>query len=232
MSTRSPLVTLLADEAPSATFPPFVRARSTTYRVQLVTKRAVDVIGAGILLLVSAPILLVAGLVIRLTSPGPVLFRQERVGLGGATFTMAKLRTMVVRRADVIDLAEVYDCENAVCTKRPEDPRVTPVGRFLRRSSLDELPQLWNVLVGDMSLVGPRPVVRYMLEPYPAVGEARARMRPGLTGLWQVLDRSASESVLAMAAADLTYVRRFSLLLDARILRATIPACLRGEGAI
>ncbi len=160
-----------------------------------------------------------------------MVFRQERVGKDGRPFIMWKFRTMVADQSSRLALSDIYDHGRALLLKRVGDPRVTGVGRVLRRTSIDELPQLFNVLVGDMSLVGPRPLMAYMLEPYRELSDERSRMRPGMTGLWQVSDRSTCDSAPAMAPADLGYVRRFSLLLDARILLATIPACLSGKGA-
>jgi lipopolysaccharide/colanic/teichoic acid biosynthesis glycosyltransferase len=197
----------------------------------LVLKRVVDVLGGLALLVLVSPVLLAAAVAIRVSSPGPVFFRQQRVGRAGRPFTILKLRTMVLDQAAVMDLSQVFDYERGLFTKRPDDPRVTKVGRLLRRTSGDELPQLLNVLRGDMSLIGPRPVVDYMLRPFPDISAERCRMKPGITGLWQVLDRHAHQSVEVMAAADLAYVRRFSLSLDLRIALRTIPVWLRGDGA-
>jgi lipopolysaccharide/colanic/teichoic acid biosynthesis glycosyltransferase len=198
-----------------------------------IVKRTVDITVAVVSLVVLAPILLAAALAVKLTSPGPVVFAQHRVGRDERHFTAYKLRTMVVDQDRVLDLAAVERAARAgVLTKLTDDPRVTPVGKVLRRTSIDELPQLFNVVKGDMSLVGPRPLVPFMLAPFPDLSRQRSVVRPGLTGLWQVSDRGANTTALDMAELDLRYVRSLRLRLDLRILLATIPACIRGSGAM
>lgn len=201
-------------------------------RARLVVKRGMDVVGATVLLLLTLPVLAAAAAAVRLGDRGPALFRQERVGLDGRLFTIYKLRTMVVDQDAVIDRA-VYEAREraGLLTKLPNDPRVTTVGRWLRRSSVDELPQLFNVLRGDMSLVGPRPLVTLQLDPFPEISRERCRMRPGLTGPWQISDRTRFESVETTAEADLDYVRHYRVWRDLWIMLATVPACLRG-GAV
>jgi lipopolysaccharide/colanic/teichoic acid biosynthesis glycosyltransferase len=196
-------------------------------------RRAMDIVGAGVLLVLLSPVLLAAALAIRLTSRGPILFRQERVGRGERIFMVVKLRTMVVNHAKVIDIARVEAlAKDGVLTKSENDPRITRVGRFLRRTSVDELPQLWNVLTGDMSLIGPRPLIPFMLAPYPELRRVRCTVRPGLTGLWQVSTRSDNTTALAMADADLEYIATRSLRGDMAILVRTVPAILKGSGAM
>jgi len=196
-------------------------------------KRLFDIVASGSLLVVVSPLLAVAALAIRLTSRGPVLFRQERVGAEEQPFAVLKLRTMVVDQERVVDLTQVQALEReGVLTKFEDDPRVTRVGRVLRRTSVDELPQLWNVLVGEMSLVGPRPLLPFMLEPYPALRRARCAVRPGLTGLWQVSQRNDNTTALGMAAADLQYISEPSVRQDALILLRTVPALIKGTGAM
>jgi lipopolysaccharide/colanic/teichoic acid biosynthesis glycosyltransferase len=196
-------------------------------------KRLFDLVGAGAILLLVSPVLLAAAIAIRLTSRGPVLFRQERVGRDEDIFLMIKFRTMVVNQAKVIDLAAVEArAREGVLTKMEDDPRITRVGRFLRRTSIDELPQLWNVVQGDMSLIGPRPLLPFMLEPYPDLRRARSMVRPGLTGLWQVSTRSDNTTALGMADADLEYVANHNLRGDMKILWRTVPAILKGSGAM
>jgi lipopolysaccharide/colanic/teichoic acid biosynthesis glycosyltransferase len=196
-------------------------------------KRAIDFIGASLILMLVSPILLLAALAVRLTSKGPVLFRQERVGRDESIFMMIKFRTMIVNQAKVIDLAAVEaKAKDGVLTKMEDDPRITRVGKFLRRTSIDELPQLWNVVQGDMSLIGPRPLVPFMLAPYPDLRRARSMVRPGLTGLWQVSTRSDNTTALGMADADLEYVANHTLRGDLKILWRTVPAIVKGSGAM
>ena len=195
-----------------------------------VAKAVFDRVLATTGLVVLLPIMLVIGLVVRLTSRGPALFRQVRVGLGGRHFVMWKFRTMTAdaeaRLADVIHLNE-YD---GVLFKIRDDPRITSVGRMLRRWSLDELPQLWNVLRGDMSIVGPRPPLPTEVERYDHHVRRRLLVKPGLTGLWQVGGR-AGVSWDEAVRLDLYYVENWSLSMDAMILGKTFTAVLRGHGA-
>jgi exopolysaccharide production protein ExoY len=196
-------------------------------------RRMIDVVGAGLLLLLFSPVIAAAAIAIWITSRGPVLFWQERVGKGERIFMVVKLRTMVVNHAQVIDIARVEAlARDGVLAKSEDDPRITRVGRFLRRTSIDELPQLWNVLTGDMSLIGPRPLVPFMLAPYPELRRVRCTVRPGLTGLWQVSTRSDNTTALAMADADLEYIATRSLRGDLSILARTVPAILKGSGAM
>ena len=198
--------------------------------MKLVVKRAFDVFVAGAMLLLAAPVLGVAAALIRLTSPGPVFFRQVRCGLHGRRFAMLKLRTMYEdaeqRRAE---LAHLNECSGPVFKIR-NDPRVTPVGRLLRRYSIDELPQLWNVIRGDMSLVGPRPPIPGEVDQYHPFQRRRLSMRPGLTCLWQVQGRSEI-GFEDWVKLDLEYIDGWSLGRDLRILARTLPAVLRGTGA-
>jgi exopolysaccharide production protein ExoY len=196
-------------------------------------RRMIDVVGAGLLLVLFSPVLAAAAIAIWITSRGPVLFWQERVGKGERVFMVVKLRTMVVNHAQVIDIARVEAlARDGVLAKSEDDPRITRVGRFLRRTSIDELPQLWNVLTGDMSLIGPRPLIPFMLAPYPELRRVRCTVRPGLTGLWQVSTRSDNTTALAMADADLEYIATRSLRGDLSILARTVPAILKGSGAM
>jgi exopolysaccharide biosynthesis polyprenyl glycosylphosphotransferase len=195
-----------------------------------VLKNAFDLCAGGLLLLVLAPFLAAVAVAVKLSSPGPVLFRQTRVGVDGRDFTMFKFRSMVPdaerRRADLVDLSDGND----MLFKMRNDPRVTRVGAVLRRFSLDELPQLFNVVRGDMSLVGPRPPLPEEVAGYSDDAARRLRVRPGLTGLWQVSGRSDlswEESLLL----DLRYVDNWSLVLDLAILWRTGRAVLRGAGA-
>ncbi|WP_127360612.1 sugar transferase [Actinacidiphila soli] len=192
-------------------------------------KRVVDVMGAAVLIVLLAPVLLAAIVAIRLDSRGPVLFRQRRTGRHGREFFVLKLRTMRVGSERQRQALSASNETDGHLFKIREDPRITSTGRWLRRFSLDELPQLFNVLMGHMSLVGPRPLP---LEDSAFTGEARHRLlvRPGLTGLWQISGRSDlswDESL----RLDLTYVDTWSLRLDLLILARTPAAVLRGDGA-
>lgn len=203
-------------------------------------KRVLDVVVAALLLVCLIPVLLVCALAIRLDSPGPVLFRQRRVGAGGKAFTMLKFRTMradadpALHRAFVTAFIQGKAAPEAKqgsqLYKLVRDPRVTRVGGWLRQSSLDELPQLWNVVRGDMSLVGPRPPLPYEVVEYSRTHLQRLAVTPGITGLWQVSGRS-STTFEEMVALDLEYIRKRSLVLDIRILLATIPALLSTKNA-
>lgn len=193
-------------------------------------KRAMDIAGAITGLLVGAPLMLVLALMIKFTSPGPVIFRQKRGGLAGRPFTLYKFRTMV-RDAEErkVHLRHLNERTGAAFKIR-NDPRITRVGRFLRRLSLDELPQFYNVLKGDMSLVGPRPLPVAEEIEYTAWQRARLSVKPGLTGIWQISsrDRSCFDHWVRL---DLQYIRGMSFWLDVKILLMTLPAVLSRRGA-
>ena len=197
-------------------------------RGQLLVKRALDIVLSAVLLVLAAPLLLVAAVAIRFNSPGPLLFSQIRWGWRERHFRFYKLRTM---RADAERLAPMASPDGTL-HKRTNDARVTRVGRMLRRTSIDELPQLWNVLVGDMSLVGPRPLVIPMLTPFPALRRLRCKVRPGLTGLWQVSARGENTHVSAMTRWDMAYLENVGLALDAVIIGRTIGAVASARGAV
>ncbi len=206
-------------------------------------KRAMDIVGGVLALIFFSPLFLVISLVIKLSSKGPILFRQERVGQYGITFTFLKFRTMYSTNDHSIhkeyvkrfisgdeDFEQANRSQNGVY-KITEDPRVTHVGKFLRKSSLDELPQFWNVLKGEMSLVGPRPPIRYELESYDIWHRRRVlEAKPGITGLWQVHGRSKT-TFEDMVRLDLRYAQMWSLWLDIKILIRTPQAVFSGEGA-
>ena len=200
-------------------------------RVQLLLKRVFDGAAAAVFLLVLAPALLLVALLVRFSSRGPVIFRQSRVGYRETAFVMYKFRSMRLEHDLNLASAQQIAAAHGLLVKGENDPRVTPIGRCLRSTSLDELPQLFNVLNGDMSLVGPRPLVPFMLEPYPEFRKARALVQPGITGLWQVRDRERNTSAVPMMPHDLEYIRRFSLILDLGILLRTPFVAGSGKGA-
>ncbi|MGY1671011.1 sugar transferase [Geodermatophilus sp. SYSU D00710] len=198
--------------------------------VRRLTKVAFDRASASLGLLLLLPVLLAVAAAVRVTSHGPVLFKQERVGRDGRPFRMLKFRTMVVGAEHMVDDLAAQTDGNGVLFKKKADPRVTPVGRVLRRFSIDELPQLLNVLKGDMSLVGPRPPLQREVEQYGYDMHRRFLVKPGLTGLWQVSGRSDlswDDSV----RIDVRYVENWSLTFDFMILWKTVGAVLRGSGA-
>jgi len=195
----------------------------------LATKRAIDVVGAGCFALAALPLMLLIAIVIRFDSPGNAFFTQERVGRDGRRFRVAKFRTMGKgadeRRATLMSLSS-----DPNWLKLDSDPRITRFGRVLRLTSLDELPQLWNVLRGEMSLVGPRPLIPTEDARLSGRAERRRQATPGLTGLWQVTGRTHL-TFDQMVELDLEYVERRSIGLDLRVLLKTVPAVLFRRGA-
>ena len=211
---------------------PFLTFTTTpSNEAQLALKRALDVALSVMVLTLALPVIGVASLLIKLTSPGSVLFKQRRIGLNGRIFTLYKFRTMIEdaheRREEVAHLNEM----NGPAFKMKSDPRVTPVGRWLRRFSLDEIPQLWNVLKGDMSLVGPRPPIPEEVASYHRWHRRRLSMKPGLTCLWQISGRNEIQDFDHWMKLDLQYIDNWSPSLDFKILLRTIPAVLSGKGA-
>lgn len=210
-----------------------------TPRASDIAMRALDIAVSAVALIVLAPFLLIVTILVRLDSRGPAIFRQERIGRDLKPFRVAKFRTMRVgvaadpHRAYVEKM--IREESEAEGRQKPmmklrEDPRITKIGHFLRRTSIDELPQLWNVLRGEMSLVGPRPPIRYEVDAYPARAYRRMAVRPGLTGLWQVRGRSLT-TFSEMIDLDNEYVERRSLLLNLKIIFLTVPTVLHGKGA-
>jgi lipopolysaccharide/colanic/teichoic acid biosynthesis glycosyltransferase len=203
-------------------------------------KRTLDVVGALFALLVLSPLMLVVALAVRLTSPGPAIYRQQRMGQGGVPFTMFKFRSMRTDMDDKVHrefVAKLIDGKThaagaeAGTFKMKADPRITRIGRFIRKTSIDELPQFYNVLRGDMSLVGPRPPVLYEAERYKAWHRRRVlELKPGLTGIWQVEGRSRV-TFDEMVRMDLRYLRQCSLQFDLGILLRTVVVVLRCDGA-
>jgi exopolysaccharide biosynthesis polyprenyl glycosylphosphotransferase len=197
-------------------------------------KRSLDLSLSLMLLIAIAPILILTAILIKVTSPGPVLFVQRRIGMSKRTFNIYKFRTMVMNAEDKLSEIEHLNEVSGPVFKIKNDPRLTPIGKFLRKTSIDELPQLINVVSGDMSLVGPRPLQLRDYELFTEAGEdwqrCRFSVRPGITCLWQVNGRSSLPFHKWMEL-DLQYVRNWSLWLDLQILAKTIPAVLRGSGA-
>jgi len=222
---------------------PDLSERASKKRLPIVVKRAIDVLGSALLLLILSPILAAIAFAIKLTSKGPVIFEQERLGQFGTKFKCLKFRTMYTDNdpkihreyvqnfiAGQTKVAESNGSEPAVY-KLTNDPRVTAVGRFLRKTSLDEFPQFWNVLRGEMSLVGPRPPITYEFEMYDYWHRRRVlELKPGITGLWQVNGRSRT-CFDDMVRLDLRYSQTWSLWLDFKILLATPLAVFAGDGA-
>jgi lipopolysaccharide/colanic/teichoic acid biosynthesis glycosyltransferase len=193
-------------------------------------KRVLDILAALVALPFALPVVAVAALLIKLDSPGPVFHRAIRVGRGGRKFTFLKLRSMQEDAEELRGLLLHLNQAQGPAFKLHNDPRVTRVGKILRKTSLDELPQLWHVLAGDMSLVGPRPPFPEEVEKYEPWMLKRLSVRPGLTCLWQIRGRS-DLSFDEWMRLDIEYVDRCSFLLDAKILLLTVPAVLSARGA-
>ncbi len=196
---------------------------------RLLIKRAFDVLAAAAGLLVLWPVMLLVIILIRITSPGPAIFSQIRCGLNGRRFVLYKFRSMC-RNAEELKPQLMHLSGKRTAFKIPNDPRLTPIGRWLRKFSIDEWPQLWNVLRGDMSLVGPRPAVPDEVERYERWQRRRLRMRPGLTCLWALAGRDALDFETWMRM-DMEYIDNWSLSLDSRILIQTVPRVIIGKGA-
>jgi exopolysaccharide biosynthesis polyprenyl glycosylphosphotransferase len=205
---------------------------SSLTRVSMTAKRTLDLVGAAVLLVAFSPIMIAFAVALKLESRGPVFFRQPRAGRGDGEFALIKFRSMYVdaerRKAE---LQKLNESDDGVMFKIREDPRVTKVGRVMRRFSIDELPQLFNVLTGDMSLVGPRPLIHEESAALETEWHLRRReLRPGLTGPWQIYGRSQSP-FQEMVRFDYQYVSGWSLARDIELLLATVPAVLSGRGA-
>jgi exopolysaccharide biosynthesis polyprenyl glycosylphosphotransferase len=197
--------------------------------VGLALKRLIDVVGAAVLMVVLSPLMALVALAIKLDSKGPILFRQERVGLHGRPIKVVKFRSMCADAEQRLGELRDHNEINGHAFKLANDPRTTRVGRILRRLSLDELPQLWNVLRGQMSLVGPRPPLPSEVANYDVWHRRRLSMKPGMTGLWQVRARSSPEFD-HWVEQDLEYIDSWSLWLDFKIIARTVPAVLSGTG--
>lgn len=230
----APSVTDVARERvtirPVAGLPLVHLERPQSLEASRAAKRAFDLLGATVILLAALPVMAIAALAVRRADGGPVLFRQDRVGRDGQTFSMLKFRTMVTDAEELLADLAAEGSEDAVLFKMADDPRVTRPGRWLRRTSIDELPQLVNVLRGEMSLVGPRPALPREVSRYEGDVARRLRVRPGMTGLWQVSGRSdlSWEDTVRL---DLYYVDNWSLVQDLAILARTLRAVVGSDGA-
>ncbi|MEA3349281.1 MAG: sugar transferase, partial [Chloroflexota bacterium] len=193
-------------------------------------KRTLDIVGALVGLILSAPLLLLASIAIKLDSRGPIFFTQKRAGENGKPFRLFKLRTMVAGAQNQVDQVIAENPLNGPVYKIPNDPRVTPVGKILRRWSLDEIPQFWNVLRGEMSLVGPRPEEAWVVDQYTDRQRQRLAVKPGLTGPMQISGRGELD-MDARLALEIDYINHYSLWEDLSIIIRTIPAVLSGKGA-
>lgn len=198
---------------------------------QHAVKRGLDVLLAGTALLLLLPLLLVIAVLIKLDSTGPVLYTSTRLGKRGKPFTMWKFRSMCPGADGLKGHLQHLNTLQGPVFKMKADPRVTRLGKWLRRASLDELPQLWNIVVGDMALVGPRPPLPEEAADYASWHWRRLDVTPGLTGLWQVEARASEPDFNRWVAYDLRYIDEWSLWLDLRIIARTVPAVLRGHGA-
>ena len=226
-------------EKPFDPFPLFLeqvnqeRRSRTSYNI---AKRSLDLVISLIALIAFAPVMIVIAIAIKSTSKGPVLFRQERIGAGGKSFTFVKFRTMKHKADDSIHKQYVQQLIHGTASsqsdnpdkpmfKLRDDPRITRIGHFLRKTSLDEIPQLFNVIQGSMSLVGPRPPISYEVNAYKSWHMKRLSVKPGITGLWQVSGRSTT-TFDEMVHLDIEYIDNRSVSLDMKILFQTIPAAL------
>ncbi|MEO8710892.1 MAG: sugar transferase [Parafilimonas sp.] len=202
-------------------------------RFHFFVKRIFDITISALLILLFSPILILVALIIKLTSRGAVLYSNERIGLGGDPFKCYKFRSMVkdhsVKHNDHKRALE--HAEKGILLKKKDDSRVTAIGKFIRKTSIDELPQLFNVLFGDMSIVGPRPLVPFMLKPFPEFKQVRSLVRPGITGLWQIRDREHNTSAEFMIEHDTEYIETYTFFLDMKILFETPLVVLSGKGA-
>lgn len=214
-----------------AMLPVYMRSTAEPSAAYLTSKRILDIVVALTCLVVLSPLFLIVALCIKLTDGGPVFFRQRRVGLHGRVFNFIKFRSMVVDAEAMQDeLQKLNKHSNSITFKMCRDPRVTWVGRILRKTSIDEMPQLWNVLIGEMTLVGPRPAVVPEVQRYTIRERRRLGVTPGLTCFWQVSGR-ADLDFQTQVELDVRYIRERSMWLDLKLMLLTIPAVLSGKGA-
>ena len=216
--------------ASGETYEPLVFSRSWDQPFQLVCKRALDMLFSAFLLLLTAPLVLVLGLLVKLTSPGPVFYRWKVVGQNGRPFVGYKIRSMVVNADELKPQLERRNEMTGPVFKIAGDPRITAVGSWMRRYSLDELPQLYSVVKGDMSLVGPRPPLHSEYERFTEYQKQKLAVKPGITCLWQIGGRNEVHDFNEWVRLDLEYIRRWSLWLDVQILLKTLGAVWSGSG--
>jgi lipopolysaccharide/colanic/teichoic acid biosynthesis glycosyltransferase len=213
---------------------PFIEMRAVALRwQQLLVKRVLDLILATMMLILLSPVILGVAVALVVGSPGPVIYGQRRLGRYGRSFRCFKFRSMFTDAEQRLAIDPVLHAEyvrNGFKLPDGQDPRITPLGRVLRRTSLDELPQLWNVIRGEMSLVGPRPIVPAEIRHYQEDGQMLLLLQPGITGLWQVSGRS-NLAYPERTNLELEYVEKWSLAHDLRILAQTVPAVLQRRGA-
>src|SRR6478736_5291543 len=202
-------------------------------RSQVMLKRIFDIVASSLLILFFSPILITVALIIKLTSRGPVLYSNERVGYRGINFRCFKFRSMVSDQSTKKSDYEIAIAgqELGILHKVKNDSRITWIGKIIRKTSIDELPQLFNVLKGDMSIIGPRPLVPFMLKHLPEFKETRCLVRPGITGLWQIRDRANNTSAEFMIEHDSEYIEKYSFWLDVKILIQTPIVVILGQGA-
>lgn len=197
-----------------------------------IIKRLIDIMLSVILIILFSPIMLVVSIIIKISSKGDILYKHVRVGYNNNFFTMFKFRSMKT----ILSLKEIKRINdyqnNGKLYKSDNDPRLTKCGRIIRKTSIDELPQLFNVILGDMSLVGPRPLVPFMADPYPEISSIRTCVKPGITGMWQVFSRNKNTSILDMIQWDLEYIYKCSIIFDLYLLLKTIPTIISNNGAI
>ena len=209
---------------------PLVLSRSWDQPFQLACKRLLDVVLSAFLLVLASPLFLVLGLAVKLTSPGPVFYRWKVVGRNGRPFLGYKIRSMVVNADELKAQLENRNEMTGPVFKIAGDPRITAIGSWMRRYSVDELPQLYNVLKGDMALVGPRPPLRTEYERFTEYQKQKLAVKPGITCLWQISGRNEVRDFNEWVRLDLEYIRRWSIWLDLRILMGTLGAVLSGSG--
>jgi len=211
-------------------YQPLVLSRSWNQPLQLACKRGLDVLLSAFLLVLVAPLLLVLALAVKLTSTGPIFYRWQVVGKNGRPFLGYKIRSMVMNADELKSQLEDRNEMSGPVFKIEGDPRITPIGSWMRRYSLDELPQLYNVLKGDMALVGPRPPLRTEYERFTEYQKQKLVVKPGITCLWQISGRNKVSDFNEWVRLDLEYIRRWSIWLDLRILMRTLGAVVSGSG--
>jgi lipopolysaccharide/colanic/teichoic acid biosynthesis glycosyltransferase len=195
-------------------------------------KRAIDLTLALVMTILLGPLMALCWICIKCTSTGPAIYRQERIGKRGRKFYIMKFRSMYFHRPEGSHDARATQISGTgILLKMKNDPRITPFGRMIRRTSIDELPQLFNVIAGEMSLVGPRPLIPFMAREIDLASDARFSVLPGMTGYWQIYAREKNTSLEEMLCYDQRYIQEISLLIDMKVLLRTIPAVFSGRGA-